>query len=124
MSSESHKKVCIVITSGMTDEKSSVGWSMACGAISNGLDVSVFLASAGIDWVRKGAADKVCLNPLDPPMKDMIAKVINAGCHIGVCPPCTEVRGYAQDDLIDGVEIVGSGAVWERVKEGAVILSF
>jgi predicted peroxiredoxin len=121
---EDQKKICIVITSGMTDERSSVAWSMANGAITAGLDVSVFLASAGIDWVRKGAADKVCLNPLDPPMKEMIDKVVNSGCHIGVCPPCTTVRGYDQADLIDGIEIVGASAIWKRVKEGAVILSY
>ena len=121
---EGPKKICVGITSGMADERSSVAWSMANGAITAGLDVSVFLASSAIDWVRKGAADKVCLNPLDPPIKEMIDKVINSGCHIGVCPPCTNVRGYSDADLIDGVEIVGASAIFNRVKEGAAILSF
>ena len=121
---EGHKKICVVITSGMSDERSSVAWSMANGAITAGLEVSVSLASSGVDWVRKGAADQVCLNPLDPPMKEMIDKVVNSGCHIGVCPPCTKVRGYSEEDFIDGVEIVGASAIFNRVKEGAVILSY
>ena len=57
-------------------------------------------------------------------MKEMIDKVINSGCHIGVYPPCTKVRGYSQEDFIDGVEIVGASAIFNRVKEGAVILSY
>ena len=117
-------KVCVVITAGMSDERASVAWSMANGAIQQGLDVSIFLASAGIDWVRKGAPDNACLNPQDPPIKDMINVVLESGCQIAVCPPCTNARGYSAKDLLEQVEIVGSKAVWDRVKEGATILSF
>ena len=66
------KKLVIVMTRGMDDERSSVAWSIANGGIASGLDVTVFLTSAAVDWVRKGAADNAHLNPLDPPMKEMI----------------------------------------------------
>jgi len=118
------KKLVVLITRGLDDERSSVAWSIANGGIKSDLDVSIFLTSSGVDWVRKGAADKVVLNPLDPPMKDMIQKVRDAGCTIMVCPPCAEVRGYTQDDLLDGVVITGSGAMHKLIKEGAATLSF
>ena len=118
------KKLVIVVTNGFDNERSSVAWSIANGGIKSDLDVSIFLTSSGVDWVRKGAADKVVLNPLDPPMKDMIQKVRDAGCTIMVCPPCAEVRGYTQDDLLDGVVITGSGAMHKLIKEGAATLSF
>ena len=118
------KKLVVVISQGLDDERSSVAWSIANGGINSGLDVSIFLVSSGIDWVRKGAADKVHLNPKDPPMIDMIRNVFDKGCHVGICPPCAEVRGYSKDDLLDGVTIVGSSAIHDRVKEGAAILSF
>lgn len=116
--------IVIVITRGLDDERSSVAWSVANGAIASGLEVTVFLVSAGVDWVRKGAADGAHLNPFDPPMKDMIANVIDAGSTIMVCPPCGKMRGYAEDSFIDGVIFAGSVAMLSLVKEGAATLSF
>lgn len=118
------KKLVIVVTAGMDDERSSVAWSIANGGVSNGLDVMVFLTSNAVDWVRKGAADRARPNPEDPPMADMIKNVIDAGCEICVCPPCAKVRGYTEDDLIDGIKIIGSVAIHERIKQGAATLSF
>ena len=116
--------IVIVITRGLDDERSSVAWSVANGALATGLDVTIFLVSAGVDWVRKGAADNAHLNPLDPPMKDMISNVIDAGSTIMVCPPCGKMRGYSEDSFIDGVQFAGSVAMLTLVKEGAATLSF
>ncbi|MDH4097868.1 MAG: DsrE family protein [Nitrospira sp.] len=121
---EEKKKLVIVITRGLDDERASVAWSIANGGINSGLDVTVFLTSSGVDWVRKGAADSVHLNPMDPPMKDMIQKVSASGSKILVCPPCAKVRGYSQEDLLEGVIITGSGAMHELIKQGAATLSF
>lgn len=118
------RKLVVVITNGLDDERSSVAWSVANGGINSGLDVSIFLVSNGVDWVRKGAATLARLNPLDPPIAEMIQNVINNGCPIGVCPPCASVRGYTQDDFLEGVTIVGSTAIHEPVKQGAAVLTF
>lgn len=121
---EEKKKLVIVVSRGFDDERASVAWSIASGGISTGLDVTMFLVSSGIDWVRKGAAQGAHLNPFDPPMSDMIQKVIDAGCKILVCPPCAKARGYSEENLIDGVIITGSGAMHELIKQGAATLSF
>jgi predicted peroxiredoxin len=118
------KNLVVLITRGLDDERSSVAWSIANGAINSDLEVTIFLTSSAVDWVRKGAADKIVLNPLDPPMKEMIQKVRDAGCTILVCPPCAHVRGYSQDDLLDGVVIQGSAAMHELIKQGAATLCF
>ncbi|MEJ2548536.1 MAG: DsrE family protein, partial [Gemmatimonadota bacterium] len=88
------------------------------------LDLSIFLVSAGVDWVRKGAAGAAHLNPFDPNMGDMVQKVVDAGCTIMVCPPCAKSRGYSDEDFFDGVLITGSGAMHALIKEGAATLSF
>lgn len=121
---ETKKKLVVVITHGLDNERSSVAWSIANGALNNGLDLSVFLVSNGVDWVRKGAAERARPNPEDPTMKEMIQKVFDNGSQIGVCPPCAKVRSYEEDDLVDGVTIVGSTFIHERIKEGAAVLSF
>ena len=118
------RKLVVVISRGFDDERSSVAWSIANGGIASGLDVSIFLVSSGVDWVRKGAADHARLNPLDPPIKEMIDNVIENGCAIAVCPPCAKVRGLGQEDLIEGVQIAGSMAIHEPVGQGAAVLTF
>ncbi|MHC4338901.1 MAG: DsrE/DsrF/DrsH-like family protein [Planctomycetota bacterium] len=50
------KKLVVLITRGLDDERASVAWSVANGAIASDLEVTVFLAASGVNWVRKGAA--------------------------------------------------------------------
>jgi predicted peroxiredoxin len=121
---EKKQKMVIVVSSGFNDEKSSVAWSVANGGIASGFNVTMFLVSSGVDWVRKGAADKARLNPLDPPVKDMIQTVLDSGGDILVCPPCAGVRGYDKSDLIDGVTMAGSVAMHALIAEGAAALTF
>lgn len=119
-----NQKMVIVVTRGLDDERASVAWSVANGGIGMGFKVTMFLVSSGVDWVRRGAADKSHPNPLDPPMIDMINTVIENGGDIFVCPPCADVRGYAADDLIDGATLAGSAAMHALIAEGAATLSF
>lgn len=118
------QKLVVVITAGMNDEKASVAWSVANGGVASGLEVTVFLAGAGVDWARKGAAEGARLNPFDPPMGDMVRSIMENGSGTVVCPPCAKVRGYEQDDLLDGVVLMGSKAIHDQIKQGAATLTF
>ena len=118
------KKLVIVITRGLDDERSSVAWSIANAGIASDLEVTVFLAASGVDWVRKGAADVAHLNPVDPPLKELIGNLMSNGGTVLICPPCAKVRGYSDEDLIDGVTVAGAPAMLEVVKQGAATLSF
>ena len=118
------RKLVVIVTSGFNDERSSVAWSVANGGIASGYEVTMFLVSSGVDWVRKGAADIARLNPLDPPVNDMIQNVKDSGGTIMVCPPCAKVRGYEKEDFIEGVDLAGSTAMLGVVSEGAKTLTF
>ncbi len=121
---ENSKKLVVVITHGMDDERASVAWSIANGGIKSGLEVPVFLASAAVAFARKGAADRIHLNPEDPTIGEMMQSVIEKGAGIFACPPCLKVRGYEESDLIEGVTVMGSGAIHGPIKEGAATLTF
>ena len=121
---EPTKKLVVVITRGLDDERSSVAWSIANAGVASDLEVTIFLAASGVDWVRKGATEVARLNPLDPPVGEMIENLLNNGGTILVCPPCAKVRGYSEDDLIDGATIAGAPSMLEVVKQGAATLSF
>ena len=46
----------IVVTKGIDNELSSVAFTIACGGITSGQNVSIFLTSSGINLVRRGGA--------------------------------------------------------------------
>jgi predicted peroxiredoxin len=117
-------KMVVIVTNGFNDERSSVAWSVANGGVGMGFKVTMFLVSSGVDWVRRGAANAARPNPLDPPIKDMIRTVMDSGGEILVCPPCAGVRGYAQEDLMEGVTLAGSAAMLDVARQGAITLSF
>ena len=121
---ENAKKLAIVVSRGLDDERATVAFTIANTGIASGQQVTMFMVSAAVDVVRKGAADNVQMNPFDPPMKELIDNFQNAGGRILVCPPCVKVRGYDEDAFIDGVQVVGSPALHAQVLDGAATLSF
>ena len=118
------KKLVIVNSRGFDDERSSVAWSIANTAVASDMNVTMFLVAAGVDWVRKGAAEVAQLNPLDPTMTDMIGNFLANGGRILVCPPCARVRGYTAESLIDGATIAGAPVMLEEINAGAAALTF
>lgn len=122
--SDSKQKMVVTVTNGVDNERASVAWSVANGGVGMGFEVTMFLVSAGVDWARKGAAEKARPNPLDPTIGEMMRNVTDNGGQILVCPPCAAVRGYEQDDLIDGAVLAGSVAMLGVAAQNAITLTF
>ena len=121
--SEATKELVVLMTKGADHELSSVAFTIANGGITAGFKVYAFLTSASVDLVRKRGVDLTHAAPLDP-LKALIDDFLRRGGTIWACPPCVKARGYAQEDLIDGVKIQGASAMHERLMAGASSLSF
>lgn len=117
------RELVVLVTHGADHELSSVAMTIACGGISSGLKVCVFLTSAAVDLVRKRAIELTQVPPLDP-LKALVADFISRGGTVIACTPCVKARGYTQEDFIDGVTIAGASVMHERFKAGAASLSF
>lgn len=120
---EEKKKLIILASHGLEDERSTVAWTIANGGLNNGLEVGIFLVSSAVDMARKGAVDNIRVNPFDPPLKELIQTFMEKGGKVWACPPCSKVRGYAEEDFLEGVIITGSGVIHNAIKEGAATLS-
>jgi predicted peroxiredoxin len=120
---DSARDLVVLITNGIDHELSSVGFTIANGGITAGLNTSIFLSSGGVDLVRKRAADTTQVNPLEP-LAELIRSFMGRGGTIWACTPCVKSRGYTEADLLDGVVISGASVVHERIKNGAATLSF
>ena len=113
----------IIATKGIDNEMSSVAFTIANGAITEGMQVTVFLTSAAIDLVRKRGVELTHVVPLNT-LKQLINSFIERGGRIVACPPCVATRGYVQEELIEGVEIAGASSFLGQLKDGAASLSF
>ncbi len=113
----------IVMTKGIYDEVSSVGLTIANGALTSGKTVGLFLTSSAIDLVRKNGIDHTHVHPMES-LKNLLDAFIERGGDVWACPPCTSARGYDEDNLIDGVVIHGASVIMERIARGAATLTF
>jgi len=120
---EAHKELVVLMTKGADHELSSVAFTVANGGITAGFEVYAFMTSSAVDLLRKRAADVPHVPPLES-LKALISDFLGRGGTIWACPPCVKARGYAQEDLIEGVKIVGASAMHERLQAGARSLSF
>lgn len=116
-------KLVVLVTKGIDSELSSVAFTIANGGLTAGLKVSIFLTSTGIDLVRKGGQAMTQVAPMDS-LAALIADFQQRGGTIWACPPCVKSRGYTQEDLLDGVIIIGASAMHAELKAGAATLSF
>lgn len=123
MEQQAQRELVVLMTRGADHELSSVGFTIACGAITSGMKVYAFLTSASVDMVRKRGVEMTQVAPMDP-LKSLISDFIARGGVVWACPPCVKARGYGQEDLIEGVTIQGASAMHERLKAGAASLSF
>ena len=117
------RELVVVMTHGIDDELSSVGFTIANGGLTAGLKVAVFLTSAAVDIVRKKASDSTHVKPLDP-LADLMRDFVARGGALYACTPCVKSRGYEQADLIEGVVITGASKMHELIQAGAATLSF
>ena len=120
---EATRELVVVVTHGADHELSSVAFTIANGGITAGLEVAIFLTSAGVDLVRKRAIDNLVVHPLEP-LTSLVQDFLARGGRLWACTPCVKARGYEQDDLVEGVEIAGSSKMHELIKAGAATLSF
>lgn len=116
-------KLVVLVTRGIDSEMSSVAFTIANGAITAGLKVSMFLTSAAVDLVRRGGQCLTQVAPLEP-LSTLIEDFQKRGGVIWACTPCVKSRGYEQADLLDGIVIAGASVMHAEIKDGAATLSF
>lgn len=121
--SKQTQDLIIVMTKGIYDELSSVGLTLANGAMTAEMSVGLFLTSSAIDLVRRNGVDYTQVHPMEA-LRDLLHDFIDRGGKVWACPPCTHARGYDENSLIDGVEIMGARVIFERIKNGAATLTF
>jgi uncharacterized protein len=109
------KRILVIQTHGVetpTRTYSPLFYAMAGAAME--IEVMVWFTMNGTNQLRKGAAEKVQLDPTsNVTLKTMLEMAMDSEVELRVCQQSLTLWDMTEDDLIDGVEIMGATSIIE-----------
>ncbi len=80
---------------------------LALGAAATGRKAKIYATTAGLEVLRKGAADKIQL-PGFPPLGQVLRDAISMGVEVSACAPSADILkslGISKDTVEPGVKL-------------------
>ena len=107
------KKSLVIQTHGVeTPNRTYSPWFYAMAAAAMEMEVMVWFTMDGTNQLRKGAAEKVQLDPTsDVTLKTMLEQTIESEVKLRVCQQSLLLFDMTLDDVIDDVEILGATSI-------------
>ncbi len=108
-------KLVFISTHGPDDvERASLPWALATASLASGHEVHMYLQGPAVELLkREGGAQGLQHEPF-PALDELIELFLEAEGHLYGCAPCLQSRSLVQDDLLDGVKIVGGAAMVDQ----------
>jgi len=107
------KKILVIQTHGIDTPRrtySPLFYAMAAAAME--MEAMVWFTMDGTNQLRKGAAEKVQLDPTsDVTLKTMLEQAQDAEVQLRVCQQSLALWDMTPADLIEGVEILGATSI-------------
>jgi len=116
------KKFLIVATHSFdAPERAGAALSIANTAVANGMDVAIFTINEGVLLVKEGFAETIKDQKAFPPIKDLLAMLIENGQKFYACTPCVKQFGIKDDEFIPNSEQAGAQTLLELAMEREVM---
>jgi len=107
------KKILVIQTHGIETPRrtySPIYYAMAAAAME--MEVLIWFTMDGTNQLKPGAAEKVQLDPTsDVTLRTMLDQAIECEVKLAVCHQSMALFNMADDDLIDGVQIMGATSI-------------
>jgi len=120
------KKILVIQTHGVETPRrtySPLFYAMAAAAME--MEVMVWFTMDGTNQLKKGEAEKVQLDPTsDVTLKTMLEQAMDSEVELRVCQQSMALWDMTEDDLIDGVEILGATSIIDLSLEAAHVMYF
>jgi predicted peroxiredoxin len=118
------EKLIIIVTHGPEEpELATLPFVMAAGALVSDIEVVMAFQAEGVRLVTKGGAEGVHARAY-PALQELVDTVAAIGGLLMPCSPCLEHRGIAEDDLLDGVEIIGAARLVSEIASASATLNY
>jgi hypothetical protein len=120
------KKILVIQTHGVETPRrtySPLFYAMAAAAME--MDVMVWFTMDGTNQLKKGAAEKVQLDPTsDVTLKTMLEQAMESGVKLRVCQQSMALWNMQSEDLIPGVEILGATSIIDLALESDHVMYY
>lgn len=117
------KKIIVNLSTGGKEDKSTVAFTVANGALGKGMEVAVFLTSDAVDLCRDGSCEHTFVAPFKP-LNELISTFMANGGLLWACTPCFNHRGLNENETVKGTIVTGAGPMLEWIEEGATVVSY
>lgn len=118
------EKLVIIVTHGPEEpELATLPFVMAAGALVSEVEVFMAFQGEGVRLVTKGGADGVHADSF-PPLSELIGTVAEIGGLLMPCSPCIESRGITEDQMLDGVEVIGAARLVNEITSATATLNY
>jgi len=115
----------INLTSGQGDLHAvTMGLHFAEHGLADNREVVVFFNVKSPPLARKDLADSARFKEM-PPIREMIAKLLQGGAKMVVCPMCAEAMGVKADELAPGIEMVKNRKqIFDHLHVNSVVFTY
>ena len=116
-------KLVVNLSKGANDDRSTVAFTVANAALSQGREVGIFLSSDAVELSREGGCDLTNVRPFKA-LNELIDSFVAGGGTLWACSPCFQHRGLRENETTEGTVVTGAGPMLEWIGQGATTLSF
>jgi predicted peroxiredoxin len=102
-------------------ERATLPFVVANAAVASGVDATIVCTIDGVNLGVRGGAQGIEA-PQMAPLAQLFDAFVSAGGRVWLCSACTKPRGIGEEDLADGVQIVGAATIVQEVANGAAYL--
>lgn len=115
-------KILIIMTSGPdTPRRCATPFFFATLAAVMDYEVTMFFTIDGTLLLKKGLAETVFPKAGGKPVSEFINDAIDAGVNFTACTASMELHDLQQEDLIDGIKMVGGAAMWQMAEDSKTL---
>jgi len=116
------KKFLILATHSFdAPERAGAALAIANTAVASGIDVVIFTINEGVLLTKKGFPETITDQKAFPPVKDLMASLIENEVKFYACTPCANQFGVKVEEMIPNCELAGASTVLELAMEREVM---
>lgn len=119
------KRVLIFLTKGLESPivpRSALLHATASAAM--GADTTLYCAADGTDIMHRDAWKKENVQPGKPTLKQRLDEARDADVKFMVCSASMAVKGFKEEDLIEGAKITGAATLVDLALDYDAVISF
>jgi predicted peroxiredoxin len=121
------KRILYVQTSGTeSPERSATVFFLAASAAAMDVQVGIYFTQFGPTLLKKGVAEQLRIKKgsVGATLRHFLDQAVELGVKLYVCQPSLDLNDLAQQDLIEGVEMIGGAAFNDMALESDRVICF